>query len=110
MLTRNIGDLSILFSVYETALGKQRLAIRRMELDISMIISLTISLLFASMRIRAPVTVTASAAIPFNISMIVPFPPCPLFVILSAPSDNQVHTFVAKREVTDGDVSHRSLD
>ncbi len=108
MLTRNIGDLSILFSVYETALGKQRLAIRRMELDISMIIPLTISLLFASMRIRA--SVTASAAIPFNISMIVPFPPCPLFVILSAPSDNQVHTFVAKREVTDGYVSHRSLD
>ena len=108
MLTRNIGDLSILFSVYETALGKQRLAIRRMELGISMIISLTISLLFASMRIRA--SVTASAAIPFNISMIVPFPPCPLFVILSAPSDSQVHTFVAKREVTDGDVSHRSLD
>ncbi len=108
MITRNIGDLSILFSVYETALGKQRLAIRRMELDISMIISLTISLLFASMRIRA--SVTASAAIPFNISMIVPFLPCPLFVILSAPSDNQVHTFVAKREVTDGYVSHRSLD
>ena len=55
------------------AFGKQRLAISRMEFDISIVISLTISLLSSSMRISA--SMTASAPTPFTIAMIVPLPP-----------------------------------
>ena len=56
------------------AFGKQRLAMSLMEFDISIVISFTISLLSSSMRISA--SITASAATPFTMAMMVPLPPC----------------------------------
>ncbi len=61
------------------AFGKQRLAISRMEFDMSIVISLTISLLSSSMRISA--SVTTSAATPFTIAMMVPLPPCEVLLL-----------------------------
>ncbi len=61
------------------AFGKQRLAISRMEFDMSIVISLTISLLSSSMRIS--VSVTTSAATPFTIAMMVPLPPCEVLLL-----------------------------
>ena len=61
------------------AFGKQRLAISCMEFDMSIVISLTISLLSSSMRISA--SVTTSAATPFTIAMMVPLPPCEVLLL-----------------------------
>ena len=59
-------------SMVRMALGKLRLAIRCMELDISIVISRTTLRLCSSMRIMT--SVTLSAETPLTMAMSVPFP------------------------------------